>query len=317
MFRHYLRQTKSLLLQMFYSGKQFKLLLRITLEHLDIRLQALASLTDFFSAVVTPIPITAPFGKSMLVVAPHQDDEVIGCGGTLALQVLNGNAASAVILQDGADEHDSVSMTREALVELRNQESRDAARMVGIDSPIFLGLRDLSLNADATALALRQIIEERHVDAIFTPFVLDGHPDHRTCNFILARALSKSNRTIRILQYEVWSLCIPNVVVVIDSVADKKWEMLACFRFANKAFDYAHATKGLNMFHSRLLPAGQANYVECFFELPRKEFVELVEKLERAESGDSRRSGPIYHAPMTNASSHRRVIPQAMPLTIS
>ena len=126
---------------MFYSGKQFKLLLRMTLEQLDIRLQALASLTDFFSAVVTPIPITAPFGKSMLVLAPHQDDEAIGCGGALALQVLNGNVASAVILQDGADEHESVSMTREALVELRNQESSDAARLVGIDPPIFLGLK--------------------------------------------------------------------------------------------------------------------------------------------------------------------------------
>jgi N-acetylglucosamine malate deacetylase 1 len=290
MFRHYLRQAKGLLLQVFFSRKQFKLLLRTTLGHLDIRLQALASLTDFFSTVVTPIPITAPFGKSMLVVAPHQDDEAIGCGGALALQVLNGHAASVVILQDGADEHASVSMTREAMAEVRNDESRDAARKVGIDSPTFLGLKDLRSDADATALVLRKIIEERHVDAVFTPFVLDGHPDHRACNFILAKALSKSNRTIRTLQYEVWSHCIPNVVVVIDGVADKKWEMLACYRLANKAFDYAHTTKGLNMFHSRLLPAGQASYVECFFELPRKEFVELVERVEQTESRDPRGS---------------------------
>lgn len=286
MFRHYLRQAKDLFVQIFLSKRKFKLLLRTTLERLDIRLQALASLTDFYSTAVTPIPIVPPFGKSMLVVAPHQDDEAIGCGGALALQVQHGYKASVVIMQDGADEHESVSMTREALSELRNQESRDAALEVGVDPPTFLGLKDLRSDPDVTASALRLIIEERRVDAIFTPFVLDGHPDHRTCNFIVAKALVKLNRTIRILQYEVWSHCIPNVLVVIDSVADKKGKMLACFKLANKAFDYAHATKGLNMFHSRLLPAGQARYVECFFELPRKEFVELVGKVEQAEASD-------------------------------
>jgi LmbE family N-acetylglucosaminyl deacetylase len=265
MLRHYFRQAKGLLVQIFLANRQFKLLLRTTLTGLDLRLQALASLTDFYSTIMTPIPITPPFGKSMLVLAPHQDDEAIGCGGALALQVQNGFRASVIVLQDGADEHASLSMTREALAELRNQESRDAAREVGIDPPLFLGLRDLRSNADATASTL------------------DGHPDHRATNLILGKALAKSDRTIRVLQYEVWSHCIPNVLVVIDGVEQKKSDMLACFKLANKALDYAHATKGLNMFHSRLLPAGQARYVECFFELPRKEFVELVERVGKAE----------------------------------
>jgi LmbE family N-acetylglucosaminyl deacetylase len=289
MLRHYLRQAKDLLLQVLLSKRKFKLLLKTTLEGLDIRLQALASLTDFYSTMVAPIPIAAPFGKSMLVVAPHQDDEAIGCGGALALQVRHGYQAAVVVMQDGADEHQSLSMTREALSSLRNQESRDAAREVGIEPPTFLGLKDLRSEADAAASALQKIIEDRHVDAIFTPFVLDGHPDHRSCNFILARALSKLSRTIRVLQYEVWSHCIPNVLVVIDSVADNKAKMLACFKLANKAIDYAHATKGLNMFHSRLLPAGKATYVECFFELPRQEFVALVDKVEQAEGRDAER----------------------------
>lgn len=288
MSRHYLRQAKDLLLQFLFSRKRFKLLLKTTTEQLDLRMQALASMTDFFSTAVTPIPITAPFGKSILVVAPHQDDEVIGCGGALALQMLSGQSASVVILQDGADEHASVSMSREALRERRNEESRAAAREIGIDAPIFLGLTNLRSNADAAASALRKIIEQRGVDAVFTPFVLDGHPDHRASNFILAKALTGLSRPIRTIQYEVWSNCIPNVLVVIDQVADKKDTMLACFEFANGAHDYAHATKGLNMFHSRLLPAGKARFVECFFELPREEFVRLVDRVEHAESGDLR-----------------------------
>ncbi len=290
MLRHTLRQAKDLLLQILFSKKQFKLLLRTTIQHLDIRLQTLASVTDVFSESVRPVPITAPFGRSVLVVAPHQDDEAIGCGGALALQAMSGHSASVVILQDGADEHASVSMSRETLKELRNEESRNAAREIGIGSPIFLGLTNLRSHADTAAAALRQIIEERQIDAIFTPFVLDGHPDHRACNFILAAALGKINRTIRTLQYEVWSNCIPNVLVNIDSVADKKRKMLSCFQFANKAVNYTHATMGLNMFHSRLLPAGEAIYVECFFELPRSEFVELVGEVERVELNNLARS---------------------------
>ena len=284
MFRDQLRKGKDLLVQILTSRKKFKLLLRVTTERLNLRLQALASATDFFSAVVAPIPITAPFGDSMLVVAPHQDDEAIGCGGALALQALSGRSASVVILHDGADEYGDVSMTRAELQELRNGESRNAAREIGIEAPIFLGLQDLRSNVESTATALRRIIDGRSVDAVFTPFVLDGHPDHRACNFIVARALADLTRPIRTFQYEVWSRCIPNVLVIIDRVAEKKDKMLACFAFANKAHDYAHATKGLNMFHSRLLRAGEARYVECFFELPRAEFVRLVDRVEQAES---------------------------------
>jgi LmbE family N-acetylglucosaminyl deacetylase len=291
MFRQILRQGKDLVLQFLFSRKNFKLLLRTTTEHLDLRLQALASITDFYSTAVTPIPITAPFGKSMLVVAPHQDDEVIGCGGALALQALSGCSASVVVLQDGADEHSSVSMSRDEVRELRNAESRDAALKIGIDVPTFFGLTNLRTDVDTTASALRQIIEDRGVDAVFTPFALDGHPDHRACNFILAKALEGVSRRIRTIQYEVWSNCIPNVLVIIDQVADKKESMLDCFKFANRAHDYGHATKGLNMFHSRLLPAGAARYVECFFELPRDEFVGLIHKVEQAESAMSSTPG--------------------------
>lgn len=287
MLRDQLRKAKDLLVQLVTSRRQFKLLLRVTTERLNLRLQALASLTDLFSTVVAPIPISAPFGDSVLVVAPHQDDEAIGCGGALALQALSGRSASVVILHDGADEFQDVSMTRTELQQLRNAESRQAAREIGIDAPIFLGLRDLRVGVDATASALRRIIEERRVDAVFTPFVLDGHPDHRACNFIVARALADLHRPIRTLQYEVWSHCIPNVLVIIDRVAEMKDRMLACFALANKAHDYTHATKGLNMFHSRLLPAGKARYVECFFEMPRQEFVRLVDRVEQAESRDS------------------------------
>ena len=248
----------------------------------DLRLHAIAAATDFFSNVVRPVVINAPFGNSVLVVAPHQDDEVIGCGGAMAMQRHRGNAPHIVVLQDGANEHKQVSLTRDQLRELRNAESRAAARVIDSNEPIFLGCRDLEAESNVIADALRKLIEARRVDAIFTPFVLDGHPDHRVCNVILADVLRKVDRDVRVLQYEVWANCLPNVVVVIDEVMQQKEEMLSCFHFANSALDYAHATKGLNMFRSRLLPSGVARYVEAYFEMPREEYLELVRAVAKA-----------------------------------
>src|ERR1700692_3798716 len=110
--RDYVRHAYRTALPFLYARTNFKLFLKTSLADFDWRVQQLASMTDYFSSFVRPIPIRAPFGKSMLVVAPHQDDETIGCGGALALQVRAGKPAFIVILQDGADGHDDLGMAR-------------------------------------------------------------------------------------------------------------------------------------------------------------------------------------------------------------
>ena len=219
----------------------------------------------------------------MLVVAPHQDDEAIGCGGALALQVRAKGTASVVLLQDGADGYDELGFSRADLVALRNGESSKACAALGIEPPRFLNHADLAAASRQAAAEVRDVIIEKRVDAVFVPFVLDGHPDHRTANYILAEALRGVDWNVRVFGYEVWGLCIPNVIVVIDEVMDRKMEMLACFDFANKAVDYVDSTKGLNMYRSRMLGAGMCKYAECFFEIPRWEYIELVEKVRGAE----------------------------------
>jgi hypothetical protein len=72
--------------------------------------------------------------------------------------------------------------------------------------------------------------------------------------------------------------------VVIDETIDDKMRMLSCFTLANRAIDYAHSTKGLNMYHSKMLGAGECRYAERFFEVPRQEYIELVERIRVANS---------------------------------
>jgi LmbE family N-acetylglucosaminyl deacetylase len=281
--RDYVRHAYRAALPLLYARSNFKLFLKGTLASSDQRVQQLASVTDYFSNLVRAVPIRAPFGKSMLVVAPHQDDETIGCGGALALQIRSGKSAYIVILQDGADEYQEIGMAREDLSALRNEESWRAAALLAVEPPRFLSHADLAASSQEATEQLRAIILDRKVDAVFTPFMLDGHRDHRTANYILADALKTIDWNVRVFGYEVWGLCIPNVIVVIDEVMQLKLDMLACFDFANKAVDYVHTTQGLNMYRSRLLGAGECQYAECFFEIPSHEYIQLVERVRAGE----------------------------------
>jgi LmbE family N-acetylglucosaminyl deacetylase len=282
--REYLRRFYRTLLPFLYSRKKYRLFLSTSFEALSGRSRELATVTEYFLGNVRPIPISAPFGNSMLVLAPHQDDEIIGCGGVLALQQRAGAKTCTVVLQDGADAHAALGVSRRALNEIRNRESCNAARALGVSEPIFFDYSDLLASRADAAARLRALILDRKVDAIFAPFVLDKHPDHRATNEILATALADLRRSIRVFGYEVWGLAVANVLAVIDSVIEEKMQSLACFEFANSAADYSHSTKGLNMYRSRLLGAGQCKYAECFFEIPSEEFVRLIQVLSSSSS---------------------------------
>lgn len=285
MIREALQRGYRTLLPLLYARTNFKLFLTTTFTNLDSRNQQLAAVSDYFSSSIRAIPIRAPFGRSMLVVAPHQDDETIGCGGALALQVRAKASAYVLMMHDGADEHAELGMARQDLINLRNEESRRAAAVIGMEPPRFLKHANLAAESRPATEELRSVLIEKHVDAVFVPFFLDGHPDHRTACYILADALSGIEWDVRVFSYEVWGLCVPNVILVIDEVMDQKIKMLSCFEYANKAVDYVHSTKGLNMYHSRMLGAGMCQYAERFFEVPRQEYVELIAKVRSATSG--------------------------------
>jgi LmbE family N-acetylglucosaminyl deacetylase len=268
-----------------YGRTNYKLFLHRTFGSLDRRTAAILGATNVLPAFLKPVPIKAPFGRSMLVVAPHQDDEIIGCGGAMLLQVRAGRAVHVVFTQDGGDEHAEDGRTRGEQVGIREDEARAVANAMGIGEPTFLRKVHLSGEEEVSlAEELRQEIDRTEADVVCTPFILDYNLHHQRTNFALARALSGTKRHVRVMGYEVWGLTVPNVVVCIDAVADEKSRLLSMYPSQMSGKDYVHAVKGLNMYHSLHFGAGDCRYAERFFEIPSTDFVQVMAVLRQTAS---------------------------------
>ena len=280
--RNALRRLYRELMPLLYGRANFKLFLQRSLDTLDTRTAAILCSTNVLPGMIRPVAIRAPFGESMLVVAPHQDDEIVGCGGAMVLQRQAGKKLHVVFTQDGGDEHAADGRSREAQVALREAEARKVAEGLEIPVPQFLGYRTLvGDERDALAADLSREIERVRADVVFTPFFLDYNYQHQQTNFALAEALDAVSRPVRVMGYEVWGLTVPNVVVNIDAVQEEKQRLLCLYESQLSGKDYAHGIKGLNMFHSLHFGAGECRYAERFFDCPREDFVRTVRSISR------------------------------------
>ena len=128
----------------------------------------------------------------VLVIAPHPDDETLGCGGLIALSKQAGRAVLVVVLTDGAASHTgSASHSTEQMAALRADELARATAMLGLGpyEVASLSLPDGRLeeeDAGEVADRIRLDIANRSVGAIFAPGQDDPHPDHRAAARIAA-----------------------------------------------------------------------------------------------------------------------------------
>ena len=130
-----------------------------------------------------------PAFKRALVIAPHPDDETLGCGGTMALLADGGAAVTVLTVTDGEATRGS-RLGPEETGRVRRTEAERAAAAVGATAG-FLGLPDGGLSKQIGELSARigAEIEEIEPEAVFAPWLLDGTADHRAVSEALRRAM--------------------------------------------------------------------------------------------------------------------------------
>jgi N-acetylglucosamine malate deacetylase 1 len=227
-----------------------------------------------------PLVILPPHAR-VLVLAPHPDDEVIGCGGTAALLCDDRHLVRTLIATDGGF-LEVPDLQSAEVGERRRDDARRAAQVLGTSPPVFLGFDDGSLPEALTELsaAISVHVEEFRPDAIYGPWLLDAHTDHQA--LAMALSLAAVPAGTEIWGYEVWAGAPANRLVDVTSVWDRKERALAEHRVPASVFDTT-GHLALNRWRS-IHGMGGAGQAEAFLALPFSSYQQLAEELRAATS---------------------------------
>jgi LmbE family N-acetylglucosaminyl deacetylase len=151
--------------------------------------------------------------RKILVVAPHPDDETLGCGGLLSLSAQSGSTAYIVFVTDGAASHRrSRAWPPARLVAQREREACRALACLGLGHAprLFLRLPDANMPqpgepAWRSAVAVvGDILQQFAPDLMILPWRRDPHCDHRASWLLAQHALEQVSLRPEILEYAIW-----------------------------------------------------------------------------------------------------------------
>jgi LmbE family N-acetylglucosaminyl deacetylase len=228
-----------------------------------------------------------PGAERVVVLAPHMDDETIGCGGTLALHARRGAQITAVFLTDGRHGSSNLSTlpqpqrerAQQQLIETRKREARQALARLGVADMRCLDAEDGALQSSVgVAARLREILIEREPHIVYLPFYLEEHADHRAASKVLLDAAAGTDLQFQCAGYEVWTPLFPNCLVRIDQTMPLKKQALQHYVSQLAEADYLHACVGLNAHRSAGLLNARDGYAEAFHMVPLATYRELYEK---------------------------------------
>lgn len=196
-------------------------------------------------------------GKQILVIAPHPDDEVLGCGGTIARHTDWGDEVHVLVITKG--DPDLYPDDDEA--EIR-QEVEAAHRVLGVASTTYLDFLAPRLDTVAgyqLADAIHQVIRRLQPDTVYLPHHGDIHADHQRvyqATLVAARPINRCP-VRQLLCYETlseteWSpprgdtAFIPTVFVDIAPYLDTKLKAMACYEAEVKEFPHSRSLTALD-----------------------------------------------------------------------
>ena len=205
--------------------------------------------------LLTPYTAVTQIGRGVaLVLAPHPDDEVLGCGGAILRHVEAGDPVHVVVVTDGGHREDFGS-DPDVYIAQRQQESRDAATLLGYGAPTFWGLPDRGIEyGERLVSRLVTTICSIEADLVYAPSPLELHPDHRTLGMAAAEAIRRCGRVCRLVLYEVSAPLRPNLLLDISDLIERKRAAIACFASQLARQRYDDHILALNRFRAYTLP---------------------------------------------------------------
>lgn len=201
----------------------------------------------------------------VLVLAPHPDDESIGCGGLIAAL---GENVEVLCLTDGA--LGIAGKKSREVVEIRKKEFAAAMSVLNVQHWKMLNAADGALClAEDFFLA----IDFDNYNTIIAPNPFDCHPDHQAVLPMLGQMAQQGKIPLfqKILLYEVWNtLALPNRFFDLDMLDKKKQEAISQYTSQVSSIDYGKKISALNEY--RGLAVGKEK-VEAYVEMTLKDIM--------------------------------------------
>ena len=211
----------------------------------------------------------------VLVLAPHMDDEAIGCGGSLIKHSEAGDSIDVIYFTNGSHfVHDTEIKKR--MVEKRLYEAKKVCKELDMKYHT-LNVDDRSLTYHETVL--RNVVDlliEIAPDIVYLPHMGEGDHEHRIVNQIFREAnwLASDVSFIEngekrkcpklVLEYEVWTPLVEiDFYEDITDYIDRKMDLISYYESQIVFTDYAEAVRGLNLYRGTI-QKGKKAYAEAF-----------------------------------------------------
>jgi len=150
--------------------------------------------------------------KRIIVFAPHPDDGVLGCGGTIAKRISQGYDVLMVVLTDGRHAFSNVlginsNPTPDEMKAIRMEEVKNAIKVLGMSEEqlLFLNFEDRSLerNEREAKQKILKILKENSPVEVYFPCDKEYHKDHLVTNRILESSCKELNLTATKYRYTI------------------------------------------------------------------------------------------------------------------
>jgi LmbE family N-acetylglucosaminyl deacetylase len=213
----------------------------------------MSELTDFTFGL--------PDVERALVLAPHPDDETLGCGGTIALY--SGKIDFTIVAVSNGE---AVNIPEGNKASLRKKEFEKAAGTLGAKTLIFLDIPDgnFSDHRDSMRAKLSDLFARLGPQLVFVPSPVDLHPDHRE-TALACMELALSYPTLRLAFYEIYNPARFNVLVDIGPVIETKKRALRHYHYSMLKQEETFIASNMGLNKSRSLFTLQDSYYEAFW----------------------------------------------------
>lgn len=164
---------------------------------------------NFENIPLAPEQCVTGFGTT-LIIAPHADDESLGCGGVISLLRKFGQTVYILLLSDGTLSHpNSREYPAEKLRDLREKELLDAAEILGVPAENIIFCRYPDRNVPSThhegfkdaVRSISKLMAVIQPQSIFVPWRRDPHPDHRAAFQLID---DSETENAKIYEYPIW-----------------------------------------------------------------------------------------------------------------